>query len=233
MANAGIAAAAGPVSPQAKRVAALAQGRATAAANRRAAKEAAIEDAAADGDATDAYGERIEPHAAGPGVSAARRAQQRAGTVVGHTAQGRVIVIGRDGKPISRKGDRSIDKFAIPKEEIPPGWSYQWNAETVLNEPQTAGMLDFQQKQWSFVPQDRHPTRPVRQGGLVLMERPEALTQEARQEEMQEARDQVRANVEQFAPPGGLQKTGKIRKGKPVSVSADGVAAPTLELADE
>lgn len=229
MATAGIAAAAAPdkpMSPQAKRMAALAKGRATAAANRAAAA------AASEGDGEDEPTAPAAPRAA-LGVSAARQAQQKPGTVVGHTAQGRVIVIGRDGKPISRKGDRNIDKFAIPKEEIPSGWSYQWIAETVLNEPQTAQMLDFQQKSWTMVPQDRHPTRPVRQGGLVLVERPKVLTDEARQEEMQEAKDQIKANVEQFAPPGGLQKTGSIRRGKPVSVSADGVPEPTLELEDE
>jgi hypothetical protein len=217
--TAGIAAAA--ISPQQARknaqLANLAKGRATAAANRT---------KAAQSDAPEA------PARAGLGVSAARQAQ-KAGTVVGHTEHGRVIVIGRDGRPISRKGDRNIDKFAIPKEEIPVGWSYQWICETVLNEPQTASLLDFQQKQWTPVPQDRHPTRPVRQGGLMLVERPQVLTDEARQEEMQEARDQVKANVEQFAPPGGLQKTGRIRKGRPVSVSGDGVPEPTLELADD
>lgn len=213
--NPGIAAAATPLSPQARRTAALAQGRATAAANRaaRAASEA--------------------PAETGPGVSAARKAQGKVGSVIGHTAAGRVIVVGRDGKPISRKGDRNIDKFAIPREEIPDGWSYQWIAETVLNEPQTAALMDFQQKQWTPVPQDRHPTRPVRQGGLMLVERPKALTEEARQEEMQQAKDQLKANVEQFSPPSGLKATGGIRRGRPVSVSADGVAAPTLEIAGD
>jgi hypothetical protein len=201
MANEGI----GAVSPQAKRAAVLAEGKA----------QASEDDL---------------------GVSAARQGQP--GTVVGHTQSGRVIVIGRDGKPISRKGDSNIDKYAIPKEEIPLGWSYQWIAETVLNEPQTAALMDFQQKQWVPVPQSRHPTRPVKQGGLMLVERPEALTKEARQEEMQEARDQIRTNVEQFMPNdsgaarSGLRPTGGIRKGRAQSVAVDGVAPPTLELGE-
>jgi hypothetical protein len=200
----GIAAA---VSPQDKKRDSLAKARAVQAANREAAQQ----------------------EAAGLGVSAARAAQAP-GSVVGRTERGRVIVIGRDGKPISRAGDQNIDKYAIPPNEIPNGWGYQWIAETVLNEPQTAAMLQFKQAGWTFVPQERHPNNPVRQGGLALVERPQPLIDEARQDEMQQASDQVRANVEQFAPPGGLQKTGRIRKGRPVSVSADGVPEPVLEV---
>lgn len=205
-------------SPQARRIAAMNAARAAKAAAKRAAPAAA------------------EP-SAGLGVSAARQAQ--AGHIVGHTPQGRAIVIGRDGKPISRKGDRGIDKYAVPAGEIPANWSYQWIAESVLNEPQAAAMIDFQQKGWTAVPQERHPNIPVRQGGLMLVERPKALTDEARHEEIQEAKDQLRTNVEQFMPNdsgaarSGLRPTGGIRKGRAQSVAVDGVPMPTLEIAGE
>jgi hypothetical protein len=150
---------------------------------------------------------------------------------VGHTERGRVIVIGRDGKPISRIGESGgADPYDIPKNEIPKGWGYQWCAETVYNAPQSAAMMDFKQKQWTPVPQDRHPTIPVRQGGLILMERPQLLTDEARNEEVAKAKLQLRTNIEQFEPAAGLRATGGIRKGRGQSVDADGVAPPVLEL---
>jgi hypothetical protein len=177
-----------------------------------------------------------EPEA---GVAAARTASARTPVVRGHTAEGRVIALGRDGKPISRKGTPGVDKFAISPDQIPEGWSYQWIAETVLNAPQTSMIVGFQQNGWTEVPADRHPSIPVRQDGLVLVERPKALTDEARGEEIQAAKDQIRANVEQFMPAdsvqaqAGLRATGGIRKGRPQSVVQDGVPAPTLEIADE
>jgi hypothetical protein len=227
----GAAAAPPPMSTEAQRLANLAKGRQTAARNRAAAKARAAQPVEEEFEEVDEQPQAQTPAPrAGLGVAAARKVQAVPGTVIGTNDRGRVIVVGRDGKPISRLGDRNIDKYAIPKDEMPAGWSYQWIAETVLNEPQTGAMMDFRQKQWSNVPQERHPTIPVRQGGLVLVERPIVLTEEARQEELQEARDQVRANVEQFTPGGGLQKTGAIRKGRPVSVSADGVPDPVVEL---
>jgi hypothetical protein len=201
------------------------------AAARRAAREAEQEAEQFD------VGKPVNAAAAGIGVSAARRAQNaRPGQVIGHTDRGRVIVIGRDGKPISRVGETGVDKYAIPKNEIPAGWSYQWIAETVYNEPQAASMADFKQKCWTVVPEDRHPTVPHRQGGLVLVERPTAMSDEARREEIAEAKQQLKTNAEQFMPKegvNGMQPTGRIRKGRGQSVSQDGVEPPTLEIAGD
>lgn len=169
------------------------------------------------------------------------------GAVRGHTKEGRVIVVGRDGKPVSRTGQPNADQFAIPAELLEPDWSYQWVAETVLNEPQTAALIGFGENGWTPVPADRWPGRfmlpgttgPIRRGGQMLVERPKHLTEEARREEIEAAHSQLRTNVEQFMPPdsvasrSGLQPTGRIRKGRAVSTARDGVPQPALEIADE
>jgi hypothetical protein len=173
----------------------------------------------------------------GLGVSAARRAQAAIpGTVIGRNERGRAIVIGRDGKPTSRMGDNKIDKFAV---QPPPGWSYQWLADEVLNAPQTASINDMAEAGWTSVPQSRHPAIPVRQGGLRLVERPLVLTEEARREEMQMANDQLRVNVQQFMPNdsaarrAGLMPTGGIRKARAMPVNAGEVPPPHVEIAAE
>jgi hypothetical protein len=199
------------------------------------------------------------PPRRGPGrpplTAAARMAAQpqaategalKPGAVRGRTAEGRVIVIGRDGKPIHRVGTQA-DQFAIPDSMRQEGWSYQWIAEVVLNEPQTAALIDFQNNGWTPVPASRCPgvmmpageTGPIRRKGLMLVERPSVLTEEARAEEIADAKALVRANAEQFMPPdsvasrAGLAPTGRIRKGKPIGTAQDGVAPPVLEIADD
>lgn len=92
---------------------------------------------------------------------------------------------------LQRRSRRNSDQFSIDKRLIPAGMTYEWKAETVIGQPQTAAMLEYRENGWTPVPTGRHPflmpegtekSAPIRLGGQMLMERPLYLTKEARQE---------------------------------------------------
>src|ERR1700743_157056 len=49
------------------------------------------------------------------------------------TRRGAVVAIGHGGEKLTRRRTTVGDAFEVPKNEIPSGWSYQWNTVTVLN----------------------------------------------------------------------------------------------------
>lgn len=116
-------------------------------------------------------------------------------------AAGRVEVVGRGGETLSRTRTYVGDIFEVPKSEVPKGWSYQWNAISI------AGNADIvmdqshmmHQNGWRPVPAERHAgtlvpkgsTGPIIRGQQMLMERPEALTQEAQAEDLKNARQLI------------------------------------------
>lgn len=113
---------------------------------------------------------------------------------------GAVVVQGRNGEMLTRRRTQVGDPFEVPQNEIPAGWSYQWNPVTVTGKEMVAEQVLMQQNGWRPVPANRHPGRwfpPDYQGaivvqGLRLEERPMALTQEALREDNMRARNQVR-----------------------------------------
>lgn len=123
---------------------------------------------------------------------------------VRHTPRdGAVIAVGRDGQKLTRRRIQSGDPMDVPREEIPPGWDYQWNPVTILNKPigeVVQGDLIMYQNGWRPVPASRHAGRwtPVGFEGDILMtglrleERPASLSEEARIEDQKIARAQVR-----------------------------------------
>lgn len=108
---------------------------------------------------------------------------------------GKKEVIGRDGKVLSRKRGTNIDRFYIPENLIPEGWSYEWKAQTTMGQENTAHMMHMAENGWTPVPASRHPgyfmpegyEGPVVRDGNILMERPVELTNEARQEDIDAA----------------------------------------------
>lgn len=118
--------------------------------------------------------------------------------------RGDAIVQGRNGETLSRKSKAVGDPYDIPKELIPRGWEYQWNPFTVVGQQATDAMLNMHANGWRPVPANRHPGMfvpvgeqgAVVKGGLRLEERPIALSQEARAEELDKARGQMRDQTE-------------------------------------
>lgn len=121
-------------------------------------------------------------------------------------AGGRATAIGRDGRVLSRRRSGEADKFAIPPHIIPDGWTYEWKSKTILGQEQTDHITGLMENGWTPVPAERHAgqfmvrsgTGEIVRDGLVLMERPVELTEEARQEDKALARLQVRQQIEQY-----------------------------------
>ena len=116
---------------------------------------------------------------------------------------GAVVVAGRGGEQLTRRRTAVGDKFEIPKHYVPVGWSYQWNAVTVLNQgiqEIIRGDLQMHENGWRPVPSSRHPGHWTPQDhdgaivveGLRLEERPKSLTDEANAEDELRAKSQVR-----------------------------------------
>lgn len=133
---------------------------------------------------------------------AREQVRQAAGSVIGHNhpPRGRAVAIGRDGQPIWRHGAANAghDKYDVSDIQ-PPGWCYEWKAHTVLNQPdpQYAGRL--RSAGWTPVMAEAHPGRfhelsyvgPIIVDGLMLMETPMQLKEEAILEERRMAADKV------------------------------------------
>lgn len=125
------------------------------------------------------------------------------------------VVMGREGEVLSRKRKAIGDMYEIPESIKPKGWDYQWNTYTVVNEQATDAQLIMAENGWRPVPASRHPGRfmpagyegAIIRGGLRLEERPIQLSKEAREEEYQKARGQMRDQTD------SLRLTEKMPKG--------------------
>jgi hypothetical protein len=114
-----------------------------------------------------------------------------------------LAVMGRNGETLMRRRTQIGDKFDVPLNEIPAGWTYQWNAVTILGkgmEEIVVGDRQMYDNGWRPVPASRHDGRFAPHGyegaivleGQRLEERPAALTQQAKDEDTLRARSQVR-----------------------------------------
>lgn len=112
-------------------------------------------------------------------------------------SDGRLEVTGRGGEVLSRTRTYVGDIFEIPKELIPENWSYQWNAVSIAGNSEI--ILDqnhmMHQNGWRPVPAERYAgtlvpkgaTGNIIRGQQMLMERPQALTDEANMEDQRNA----------------------------------------------
>lgn len=105
-----------------------------------------------------------------------------------------------------RQRPGTIDKFHIDAALIPDGMSYEWKRFEVMGQQDHSYMQAQAENAWEAVDSSRHPEfmpvghkGPIIRDGLMLMERPDYLTAEARAEDRQEAREQVRAKEEQLS----------------------------------
>lgn len=139
-----------------------------------------------------------------------------------HSRTGSVQVLGRDGTVLTRRRTSVGDKFDVPLHEIPAGWTYQWNAVTVLGkwmEEVVVGDRQMYDNGWRPVPASRHDGRFAPHGyegaivleGQRLEERPASLTKEALEEDKMRAKSQVRDRTD------ALRLTQKQLPGSDVS----------------
>ena len=117
------------------------------------------------------------------------------------SARGEVFV-GRDGAQLTRTRIGGIDQFEIPKEIIPKGWDYQWNVVSVYNNADVVRTTSnrMYMNGWRAVPADRHDGLFMPIGhkveiivdGQRLEERPKAMSEQAKAEDEDTARRQMR-----------------------------------------
>jgi hypothetical protein len=133
-------------------------------------------------------------------------------------------VLGRNGEVLSRRRNYSDDQFEIPHHLKEAGWSYQWNRMSCRGQvdgPEISRMLD---NGWRFVPPDRfgglyatQDAEYIERDGLVLMERPQTLTDEALSEAQRAAEAEYmkqfqKADTDMALPEGYKAERRRIRK---------------------
>ena len=110
---------------------------------------------------------------------------------------------GAHGRTRVRQND---DIYSRATSLAPEGWVYQWNVVSVLGEEKRDMQAQMAQLGFTPVPAERHDgvflpvgtKGEIVLGGLRLEERPLELEMEAREEDRQAARSQVRGSREQF-----------------------------------
>lgn len=132
---------------------------------------------------------------------------------------GRAVVIGRDGKPLYRgvgiDEEEASDAYQIAAKLQPPGYVYEWKRYATVNEPDYNYQSTVQRVgAWRPVMNERHPgvwlpgdyTGAIIVEGLILMERPIELHDEAIAQEKRKAQERVgRAKRERaLTPPSGV-----------------------------
>lgn len=124
------------------------------------------------------------------------------------------------------------DKFWAP--QPPEGWDYQWKTRTVMGEEQAAYQVELMRNGWEPVPLSRYPDmmpigwsgNTIEVEGLVLMERPMALTRKARDEEAADARSNVLTKEQQLRSGRsgdlGQREVHRFSKSRaPIAIPAD------------
>jgi len=116
-------------------------------------------------------------------------------------------------------GDDYNDEYYIELGIIPDGWSYEWKTRTVLGAEDPAHQVALARKGWESVPASRHPElmpigytgAEITRKGMVLMERPLEITQEAQRRLLLAARTQMRDKEAQLtqAKGGEFDRTNK------------------------
>lgn len=99
-----------------------------------------------------------------------------------------------------RRATVSEDKFYIPLDEIPEGSSYEWKRWSVSGQHDPFYIAEMRQQGWEPVSPKTHPNwvppgynEPhILKEGMILMERPMELTEEARRELRQLSKTQVK-----------------------------------------
>ena len=144
--------------------------------------------------------------------SSAERAKRRTAEIMGHIGD----------------MDEGTDDFYISPSDIPEGWSYEWKRHLLLGAEDPTYAVQLARMGWEPVPASRHPhmmpsgwsKNTIERKGLILMERPREVVEEARRLRDRAARDQVRAKEAQLSgtPEGTMtrdhaQVRPKINKG--------------------
>lgn len=136
---------------------------------------------------------------------------------------------------LKRPNEDSLQETVIPainKSLIPDGMDYNWKRASYLAKEDKQHMIKMTQYHWNPVPYARHdgaiatedPDRKIiTNGGLVLMERPKYLSDEAADVELRKANSQVEHQYKRLklAPTGTETRTAKAESKHNLSVPDD------------
>ena len=135
--------------------------------------------------------------------------------------------------------DDGTDDFWIDVNSIPEGWSYEWKRFTVYGQEDPSYQVALRRAGWDPVPASRHPEMMplgyagedvILRKGMILMERPQEITDEIKAKDRKAARDQVRMKEQQLndAPSGQFERSNKdapmakVKKGfEPIPIPED------------
>mgnify|MGYP001584749267 CR=1 FL=1 len=225
----------------------LAKARAVRAANRAASREAAPPVGTTmniDADPYEAM-QQAQSVSSSPQTAAARtqtRSPLRSGQF-----------LGRNGEVLSRSPVNMKDTFDVPLSMIPDEWEYQWNIVTVVGNPDIARDQSHTMytNGWRPVPSERHAgilvppnsKGDIVRGGLRLEERPKAMCDQARLQDVRNAQQQITDRNEVLKLSGikknmtdGFEMGPKYRgTGGNIKLSIDrglDIPAPTHTLAE-
>jgi len=132
--------------------------------------------------------------------------------------------------------DEGTDDFYINPDDVPEGWTYEWKRKTLLGQEDPAYQVQLARTGWEPVPASRHPAympdngkhTTIERKGMILMERPLELSEEARNIELRKARQQVRHKEEQLnaAPQGHFDRSNKSASLVKVGKSYEAIPVP-------
>jgi hypothetical protein len=133
--------------------------------------------------------------------------------------------------------DEGTDEFYIDPSMVPDGWAYEWKRRLLLGAEDPSHNVALHRMGWEAVPVSRHPEmmprgwagETIERKGMILMERPLELVEEARRNDLRKAHNQVRDKEAQLAgtPEGTLtrdhaQARPNIKKGyEPIPIPKD------------
>ena len=128
------------------------------------------------------------------------------------------------------------DEFYIDPSDIPDGWDYEWKTKYVIGQEQSSHMLALRRAGWEEVPTSRHPSfMPletdlpfIERKGMVLMERPKEISDDARALELRRARQQVRQKESQLnsAESGQFERSNKDQSLVKINRSYESIPIP-------
>jgi len=133
--------------------------------------------------------------------------------------------------------DEGTDDFYIEPHKIPDGWSYEWKRKTIYNQEDPAYQVQLARAGWETVPASRHPEmmpangnyHTIERKGMQLMMRPKVITEQFRNIDQRNAKEQVKHKEAQLgsAPEGQFgrdhaQVKPKISRGyEPMPIPQD------------
>jgi len=126
--------------------------------------------------------------------------------------------------------DDTTDEFAIPPHIVPEGWTYEWKRKTVFGQEDSSYMMSQEARGWEPVPASRHRNlmpeghyNTIERKGMILMERPKEITDEAKRQDRARALNQVKNREQQLAE----AQAGEFARNKPtISKGYEPMAMP-------